>query len=69
MKGVPSEALLKLVRGLLDYPFPQVCRHLVAHDVLTIMKESGVEIPDELLRAVTHAKDDEAKQILEPLIS
>ncbi len=66
--AVSDRALLALVEKLLDFPFPQICRHLVAHDLLQAMREAGAEIPDQLIDAVTQAQDTSAKQQLAELM-
>lgn len=66
--AVPDRALLQLVEKLIDFPFPQICRHLVAHDLLQAMREAGAEIPDELIDAVTQAQDASAREQLAQLI-
>ncbi len=55
-----ADKIIGLVSNLVDYPFPTICRHLVAHDLLQALRETGVHIPDHLMSAVTEARDAEA---------
>ncbi len=55
-----ADRIIGVVSNLVDYPFPTICRHLVAHDLLQALRESGVHVPDELISSVTEAKDGEA---------
>ena len=65
-QSVPASALFKLVEGCVKFPFPQVCRHLVALDLLSVMMEAGVEVPDELVKAISQSSggDEKAMEIL-----
>lgn len=65
-QSVPASALFELVRGLVKLPMPRVCRHLVALDLLSVMIESGVKVPDELVKAISQSSggDEKAWEIL-----
>lgn len=62
---VPAAMVLEAVRGCLNFPFPQICRHLVACDLLEILGRVGYVIPDDLARAVVKADDARALALLE----
>ena len=53
-------------RIAIGYPWPQVCKHLIACRILTSMEEIGFEIPSELAKAVVNS-DDETALAWEPL--
>jgi hypothetical protein len=54
-----------MIASLLRFPFPTVCRHLVAADLLSALEEAGLGIPQELARAVVAADDENALTLLE----
>lgn len=62
---VPAAMVLEAVRGCLNFPFPQICRHLVACDLLEILERVGYVIPDDLARAVVKADDARALPLLD----
>ena len=58
--------VLRMVLGLVRFPYAQICRHSVALDLLSAMEKSGSEIPEGLVAAIckSSAGDAEAEQIL-----
>lgn len=56
--------LLKAVLGVIDFPCSQICKHLVAADLLSIMEKHGVKVSEELAETVVSAHDDEAYALL-----
>lgn len=63
--NLPFDAVLREIVWLLNFPYPQVCRHLVAGRLLDAMEMHGYPLSAELAGAVACAKDDEALRILE----
>jgi len=61
-----DEQVMKMLCGLLKFPYPQICRHSVALDIMSCMEENGQTLPNwkELLAAVTQANDGEALRLL-----
>lgn len=53
-------------RRVIEYPFPQICKHLVASNILSDMEELGFEVTQEVARAVVES-DDEAALAHPPL--
>ena len=47
-------------RRVIAYPFPQVCKHLVAANMLSDMEQLGFEVTNEVARAVVQSDDDAA---------
>jgi hypothetical protein len=47
-------------RRVIAYPFPQICKHLVASNMLSDMEELGFDVTQEVARAVVQADDEAA---------
>lgn len=47
-------------RRVIGYPFPQICKHLVASNMLSDMEELGFEVTQEVARAVVQSDDEAA---------
>jgi hypothetical protein len=64
--GLPSHALFGFLLSLVRYPFAQKCRHAVAMDILSIMEDHGVGLPQGLTEAICKSSggDQDAEQIL-----
>lgn len=62
-KTVPIYVLETMVKKLLEFPYPQICRHSVAYDLLSIIEEYGGDVPNELAQAVTQADDERALEL------
>lgn len=63
-RPIPPAVLVTAIRKLLEFPFPQICRHSVACDLLEILEKYGAEVPEELARAVVQADDETALDAL-----
>lgn len=55
--GMSVEQCKMMVRNLLEFPYPHVCRHLVADTILDILEQNGVQCPEGLREDVVKAKD------------
>ena len=62
---VTEAKILDLVKRLLNFPEPKICRHYVAANLLNILEESGYPISQELAGAVVNADDDYALNLLQ----
>jgi hypothetical protein len=47
-------------RRVIAYPFPQICKHLVASNMLSDMEQLGFDVTQEVARAVVQADDEAA---------
>lgn len=65
-----QQDLLKMALGLVRFPYPQICRHSVALDVMQVLQDSGMELPEPLVKAIvdSSAGDEEAERILLELL-
>lgn len=62
--SVPAAQLYKMIEGLLKFPYPQICRHLVAGEILDLLERNGETISNALAKAVVEADDFEAIKLL-----
>lgn len=62
--SVPADVAIEMVRRLLQFPYPQICRHLVAAELLAALKEAGHPVSAEALEATWNARDEEALELL-----
>lgn len=67
MTSISQEVVLKMVENLMKFPYPTICRHAIALDLLGALEFAGYELNAELANAVCSAHDDEALAILETL--
>lgn len=65
MSGLPASAIMTIVRGLLEFPYPQICRHLVAAELLAALDENGHPIEPGLIKATWEADDITALSFME----
>lgn len=59
-----AEDIWEQIQWLLSFPYPTVCRHLVACNLLDLLERRGAAIPSGLAEAVVRAKDHEALQLI-----
>ena len=60
---IPASEILDLVRGAIQFPFAQVCKHLVACDLLELLERHGCRV-EGLIPAVVNADDERALELL-----
>lgn len=58
--AILESALDDIWREAVAYRFPQVCKHLVASNILSRMETLGFEVPKKLAEAVVNADDETA---------
>lgn len=61
---IKEEKVFEIIRNLLGFPYPQICRHLVALDLLSLLIEHGVNVDENLIKAVVSCDDIEALELL-----
>ena len=59
--------LITLLEGLLTYPYPNICRHFVAGELLSIFEKHNIPVTNELAKAVVQCDDDKALEHLNKL--
>jgi hypothetical protein len=57
--------ILRMIYNLMKFPFPQICRHLVATDLLSLLEKHGHPVSPELAKAVVQADDLTAIRLLQ----
>lgn len=66
--AIPVMDVLRFIRNVIDFPYPQICKHLVAGELLSVLETHGLVVPAALSRAVISADDDRAIAILEEVV-
>lgn len=61
------QEVLGMVKRLMSLPFPQICRHSVALDLLSALESKGWNPPAKLCKAICQADDCEALKEIENL--
>jgi hypothetical protein len=65
--SIPATQVFRIIKRLVTFPYPQICVHSVAADLLSALEDNGLEAtPDfvALARAVVRAEDEDALEIL-----
>lgn len=60
MEAITEKDILEYIGGLMRFPFPQICRHLVAADLLELLESKGWKCPLALAKAVVDSNDEGA---------
>ena len=58
--AVLAEKVDALWRRCVDFPYPHVCKHMLALALFDLMEDLGYKVPNELNKAVTRAWDEDA---------
>jgi hypothetical protein len=68
--GVSSDELFNYILYLAKLPYPTICRHKVALDLLSMMEKCNIHLPDGLVEAISCSSegDEIAENILKKLI-
>jgi hypothetical protein len=67
MKDIEPRVLLTMIERLLKFPFPQICRHSVACDLLDQLERHGAPVSQDLAKAIVNADDETALTLLHTL--
>lgn len=68
--AISDERALQLVKRIINYRQPQICKHAIACDVLSEMEWSGFPVSDkykELVKAVVDCEDETALTLIDEM--
>lgn len=63
MATLIEKDIYKMIIGLLKFPYPQICRHLVALELLSLLEKNGYEISEELAKYISKASECDSEAI------
>ena len=66
--NITTKDILEMIKGLLIFPHPQICRHYVAANLLSLLEKRGWKCSNEFAKAVVDADDETAIRITDRLI-
>lgn len=69
MKLITNLDIYKLIKHLIEFPYPQICVHSVACDLLSLLEKKGYKINKELARTIVFAEDDISLKIIEEILT
>lgn len=55
-----EKKILKLIKNLINFPSPKICKHAVMLDLLNLLEESGYKININLVDAILDSDDEKA---------
>lgn len=64
MKPITNLDIYKIIKHLIEFPYPQICIHSVACDLLSLLERKRYEIDKELARTIVFAEDNISLKIL-----
>jgi len=64
MNSIPMSQVESILTQILEFPYSQVCIHLVALKLLSLMEEYGYDLSDDLIKAVVDANSEKALYLL-----
>ena len=74
MNSIPDKSIYQLIRRVINFPYPQVCKHLVAGALLELLETHGgthfmtSEELQTLAKAIVQADDDTSAPMLTALL-
>ncbi len=70
MTTIPITSAYRIIRLMVKLERPEICRHYVACCILSELERCGVDVPIELIDAITDNSlgDDRAINILDDLL-
>lgn len=64
-KAIPISRLEDMIISLIKFPYPHICKHLVACDLLSLIEEYGESMPYELGKAIAQADDERVIELMD----
>lgn len=61
---VPIDELWKLVQCCIRFPYPQICKHSVACDILDVIERHGGLVTEEIADAIIQCRDEDALRLI-----
>jgi hypothetical protein len=61
---IPASKIMAMIAGTIAFPYPKICKHLVAADLLSLLEEHGFPVTTELAGAVVNADDEVALDLI-----
>jgi hypothetical protein len=61
---VSSDEIFEEIERLLKFPAPQICKHHICCNLLSLLERCGYPLSDKLVRAVVNADDETALTII-----
>ena len=65
MNAITESDIMAMVEKYLELPFPQICRHSVALDLLSLLESKGYKLNTNLVAAISNADDDTALKLIQ----
>ena len=69
MDMVTEKQIYGMIRGLLNFPYPQICRHAVALDLLNLLEQNGATLNSDMVIHIVQADDEKALALVERLVN
>jgi hypothetical protein len=66
--NLPHLTVLELMRKLINFPRPEICKHSVVCDLLSALEAEGMPVSEDLAGAVVNADDEGSLAILDKAI-
>lgn len=55
----------QMVQNWIKFPFPKICKHTVALDLLNILEKKGCNINAEIVKSISDCEDGKTLELLE----
>jgi hypothetical protein len=65
---ITERDVYKVIKELIEFPFPQVCVHHAAGKLITMLENCGYEIDNDLVHSIVFAEDEKSLAMLEDKI-
>jgi hypothetical protein len=62
--SIPVTDVFAFISKVISFPQPQMCKHLIAADLLSLLIKHGIEVSSDLAEAVVGADDETALRLL-----
>ena len=64
-QGMNEDQVERFIRGLLEFPYPKICRHYVIQQMLMVLETNGNSLDTEFVNAVSSCDDNMALDIMD----
>lgn len=65
---ISEKDILEVVKKLIEFPYPQVCRHYVAANLLDLLERKGYSLSSSLAKSVVKCDDERALLEIETIL-
>ena len=68
MQKITEKEIYQFIKGLIEFPNGQVCKHYVCANLLDFIEKKGAKLDSKLVESIVNAEDETSIKLLDESI-